>query len=140
MQHCFMQDHCSYFFLGPPMAEGSKALYPAGTLNSEASCAPSLMLVKSVRVPSSPCTLTGKWSFWSIHIVALPRVLSVTSHLSQVRPFTVSVPSFLQVLSGSLVQGSVPPRMWSILRSPGDMLLWRSPWNSTYICCWGMSI
>src|SRR5205807_2360871 len=80
-------------------------VYPEGSSKVEAGGAPSLTLVNSMLVPSAVSVLIGKKSFWSIHAVLTLPFLSVVTHLSHTRPFTVSVPTFLQVVSADLPQG-----------------------------------
>src|SRR5581483_188397 len=91
----------------------SNLWYPAGTLNKAASCAPSLILVNSLTMPLLDCVLMGKCNFWSIHKVSFSPFFSVISHLSQVRPLRVSVPSFLQVAPSLTEQGS-PAKLWNL--------------------------
>src|SRR4051794_39423749 len=88
------------------MAPMSNFWYPLGRSNNLASCGPSLKLVNSNVVPSLPTLLIGMCVFWSIQAVRLfLGLVEVNSHLSQERPLTVSVPTFLQVISFSDAQG-----------------------------------
>src|SRR5215510_3132264 len=74
-------------------------LYPAGGWKSDAAWAPSLMLESSKVLPSEAMVLTGYSSFWSIHAVVVAPFLLVMTHLSQLLPFTVSVPTFWHFIS-----------------------------------------
>src|ERR1700739_2122428 len=120
------------------MAEASNLRYPAGTLKSAESCAPSLMLVNSVVMPPAVLLLIGKCSFWPIQRVSLLPVLSVDSHLSQDRPLTVSVPTFLQEASWRPAQGSFLKSCRLGMRCIMGFLA--SAKNSIYICTSGISM
>src|SRR5690348_8479358 len=82
----------------------------------------------------------GKCSFWSIQMVSVLPLFSVTSHLSQERPLMDSVPTFLQVAPSRPEQGSLPLNMsWNFGMRCVIGLFW-SVGNSMYICWSVMSM
>src|SRR6266481_1209296 len=108
-------------------------VYPAGTSKVDAAGAPSFMLVRFMVVPSKLITLIGTYSFWSTQVVLVRRFQSVDTHLSHIRPFTLSVPSFLQVTSLCLPQGFCASNELSILGIFRVMGLGWLPCISIYI-------